>query len=244
MSRRCFAFGRIALLGLALGMETSAQDVSKNETDAATREKNAAIFKKLEAPIPLKVKELLLKAVFDHVKQATIEQGDEGVPIDVDQADLAKARVTLETPVSYQSKEGQSMMTSLREMLGRINLKPEVEHGSLRISWTRQALLDRGPQTKAILDKLEAEVDLAFEKTSLKDALKQVHQALNKGLDGKKVPIYVDPMGMQEAGTSLETPISFVAIGEPLKDSLRRMLNSIGLTYVVKDGLLSITSQE
>jgi len=244
MSRRCIVMAGATLFGLALGMETFAQSVSKNDNDVVTRKKNAAILKKLEAPMPLKVKELPLKAVFDHVKQATIEQGDEGVSIDIDQADLAKARVTLETPVSYQSKDGQSMMTSLREMLGRINLKPEVEHGSLRVTWKRRTLLDRGPQTKAILDRLEEEVDLAFENTSLKDALKQVHQALNKGLDDKKIPIFVDPMGIQEAGTSLETPISFVAIGEPLKDSLRRMLNSIGLNYVVKDGLLLITSQE
>ena len=49
-------------------------------------------------------------------------------------------------------------------------------------------------------------------------------------------------MGLNEAEKTLTTPVSFVTKDEPLKLSLERLLKPIGLTYVVKDGLLTVTS--
>ena len=117
-----------------------------------------------------------------------------------------------------------------------MNLRPRVEQGSLRISWTRYTLLDRDPQTKLIEDRLEEKIDLSFEKTSLEDVLKFVKTATRKGPDDKGIPIYVDPVGLNEAEKTLATPISLVAKGEPLKSSLERLLKSIGLTYHARTG--------
>jgi hypothetical protein len=196
----------------------------------------------LEKPIPLRVKDLPLGAVFEHVTKATIEPGDTGVPIDVDDAALAKARVTLATPVTYESKEGESLRVSLNTVLGRMNLRPRVEQGSLRISWTIYTLLDREPQTKLIEDRLAEKIDLSFEKTALEDVLKFIKTATRKGPDDKGIPIYVDPVGLLEAERTLATPVSFTTKGEPLKSSLERLLKTVGLTYHVKDGLLTVTS--
>jgi hypothetical protein len=41
----------------------------------------------------------------------------------------------------------------------------------------------------------------------------------------------------------MTTPVSIDAKAEPLKTSLQRLLKSVGLTYTVKDGLLTITSE-
>src|SRR5262249_47055607 len=139
----------------------------------------------------------------EHVTKATTEPGDIGVPIDVDDASLASAHVTLATPVTYDSKEGQSLMDSLRVVLGRMNLRLRVEQGSLRIFWTKYTLLDREPHTKLIQDRLEAKVDLSFEKTSLEDVLKFIKSAARKGPDDDGIPIYVDPVGLFEAEKTL-----------------------------------------
>jgi hypothetical protein len=223
-------------------MEIFAEDAPKAQTETAIKAKNEAILRKLAKPIPLRVKDLLLGAVFDYVTKATAEPGDTGVPIDVDLAALAKARVTLATPVTYESKEGQSLMASLQVVLGRMNLRPRVEQGSLWISWTMYTLLDRDPQTKLIEDRLAEKIDLSFENTALEDVLKFIKTATRKGPNDNGIPIYVDPVGLNEAEKTLATPISFVAQGEPLKSSLERLLKSIGLTYHVRDGLLTVTS--
>jgi hypothetical protein len=223
-------------------MESFAEDAPKVKTEATIEAKNEAVRRKLEKPIPLRVEDRPLGAVFGDVTKATIEPGDTGVPIEVDQADLANARVTLATPVTYESQEGQSLMDSLRVMLGRKNLRLRVEKGSLRIFWTRYTLLDREPQTKLIQDRLEAKVDLSFEKTSLEDVLRFLKSATRKGPYDNGIPIYLDPVGLLEAEKTLATPVSFTAKGEPLKSSLQRLLKTIGLTYHVKDGSLTVTS--
>ncbi len=242
MSRRWFASGGLALLGLAMGTGIFAEDAPKARTEATIKAKNEAILRKLEKPIPLRVKDLPLGGVFDHVTKATTEPGDTGVPIEVDAAALAKARVTLATPVTYESEEGESLRVSLNTVLGRMTLTPRVEQGSLRISWRMYTLLDRGPQTKLIEDRLAEKIDLSFEKTPLEEVLKFVKSATSKGPDDKGIPIYVDPVGLNEAEKTLTTPVSFVTKDEPLKRSLERLLKPIGLTYVVKDGLLTVTS--
>jgi hypothetical protein len=244
VARRRFASRWLTLLGLALGPGIFAEDAPRADAGAAIKAKDEAILRKLEKPIPLRVKDLPLGAVLDRVKEATTEPGDAGVPIDVDPAGLARAHVTLEMPVTYESEEGQSLLASLRVVLGRMNLRPRVEQGSLRISWTRYTLLNHDPQTKLIKGRLEEKIDLNFDRTSLADVLKAIRSATRKGPDDAGIPIYVDPVGLHEAGVTPATPVSFTAKGEPLKSSLERLLGSIGLTYVVKDGLLTVTSRD
>jgi hypothetical protein len=105
-------------------------------------------------------------------------------------------------------------------------------------------LLDPDPVTKLIWDRLEDKIDLRFEKTSLENVLKRIKSATLRGPNDRGIPIYVDPMGLLEAEKTLGTPVSFTAKGEPLKSSLERLLKSMSLTYVVKDGFLMVTSQD
>jgi hypothetical protein len=79
--------------------------------------------------------------------------------------------------------------------------------------------------------------------TPLEDVLAHI-QAQTKSQelpDG--IPIYVDPVGLNEAEKTMTSPITFDVKGIALRESLRLLLKQLGLLYTVKDGLLSITSE-
>jgi hypothetical protein len=105
-------------------------------------------------------------------------------------------------------------------------------------------LFDRDPKTKQILAKLEEPLSMSFaNETPLDDILKYIKQATTTpSFSG--IPIYVDPIGLQEAEKSLSSTVSIDLDGVPLKTTLKLLLKQLGLTYTVKDGFLMITSKE
>jgi hypothetical protein len=104
-------------------------------------------------------------------------------------------------------------------------------------------LLDRDAKTKGVLAKLEEPVSMSFaNETPLEDVLKYVRSA-TQGPNDAGIPIYVDPVGLQEAEKTLQSPIQLDLEGVPLKTTLRLLLKQLGLTYTVKEGLLTITSE-
>jgi ribosomal protein S6E (S10) len=109
--------GGLALLGLAFGTGAFAEDDAKGKIEATIKAKNEAILKKLEKPLPLRVKGLPLGEVLSYVTKATTSAGDTGVPIYVDPVALAKAQVLITTPVTYESKEGEPLNVSLTTVL-------------------------------------------------------------------------------------------------------------------------------
>jgi len=104
-------------------------------------------------------------------------------------------------------------------------------------------LLDRDAKTKAIITKLNEPISMSFStETPLEDVLKYIKSA-TQGPNDAGIPIYVDPVGLQEAEKTLTSPITLDLEGVPLKATLRLLLKQIGLTYTVKGGLLTITSE-
>ena len=104
-------------------------------------------------------------------------------------------------------------------------------------------LLDRDPKTKSILFKLEEPISMSFaNETPLEDVLKYIRSATQCPNDSG-LPIYVDPVGLNEAEKSLTSPVTLDLEGVPLNATLRLLLKQLGLTYTVKDGLLTITSE-
>jgi hypothetical protein len=104
-------------------------------------------------------------------------------------------------------------------------------------------LLDRDPKTKSILSKLEEPVSMSFaNETPLEDVLKYIKSA-TQGPNDNGIPIYVDPVGLNEAGKTMTSPVTLDLEGVPLGTTLRLVLKQLGLTYEVKDGLLTITSE-
>src|SRR5208283_3434403 len=105
-------------------------------------------------------------------------------------------------------------------------------------------VFERDAKTRSIQAKLDQPIAMSFpNETPLEDVLKYIKTATQDAND-TGIPIYVDPLGMQEADKTLTSPVSIDLEGVPLKTTLRLLLKQLGLTYTVKDGFLMITSQE
>ncbi len=236
------AFSALALVAWADDKPTAAQPTkSKVLTD-----RDRAILAALDKPALLKFKDAPLGQVLDFIKTATRGAHDAGIVIELDADGMKLAGMTAASRVSFDSDADASLKRSLGTLLGRNGLTYKVENGTLVITANMRGskvvhLLDHDQQTRAILAKLEKPVELHFKNTPLDDVLKFVKKA-TEDPDGKAIAIYVDPVGLLEAERTIASPVSIEAKGEPLASSMKRMLKPLGLTYAVKDGLLTVTS--
>ncbi len=111
--------------------------------------------------------------------------------------------------------------------------------------WGRAVdLFDRDAKTRQILEKLDEPISMSFaNETPLDDVLKYIKQATTTPTF-TGIPIYVDPLGLQEAERSLNSTVQIDLEGVPLKTTLKLILKQLGLAYTVKDGFLMITSED
>ena len=106
-------------------------------------------------------------------------------------------------------------------------------------------LFDRDEKTKAILRKLGEPLTMNFNTdTPLSDVLKYIKDATQDEAAGlpSGIPIYIDPIGLQDADKTEADTVKINLEGIPLKATLRLILRQLSLTYTVKDGLMTITS--
>ncbi len=104
------------------------------------------------------------------------------------------------------------------------------------------ATLDKNPKNLAVIKKLEEPVTLHFPvETPLEVVLKHVKDA-TKVADGKRLSIYVDPLGLQEADKTMTSPVIIDLEDVPLRLSLRLVLKQLGLAYCVRDGVVVISA--
>ncbi len=93
-------------------------------------------------------------------------------------------------------------------------------------------------------NKLDEPISMSFaNETPLDDVLKYIKQATTTPTFSG-IPIYVDPLGLQEAERSLNSTVTMDLEGVPLKTTLKLMLKQLGLAYTVKDGFLMVTSED
>ena len=101
------------------------------------------------------------------------------------------------------------------------------------------------PASLAILAKLDARLSMNFpEETPLQEIKDYICRATEDPAAGlpNGIPIYVDPIGLQDADKTMQSTVAIHLEGIPLKTTLRLLLKQIGLTYFVDNGLLRITS--
>ena len=104
-------------------------------------------------------------------------------------------------------------------------------------------LVVRDPKSQAIIDKLEQPLSMPFaNETPLEDVLKYIRQN-TQGPNDDGIQIHVDPIGLEEADQTLQSPVKINLEGVPLKRCLKIMLDQLDLTYTVQDGLLYISWQ-
>ena len=78
--------------------------------------------------------------------------------------------------------------------------------------------------------------------TPLARVLKYVKQATKKDGTDTGIPIYVDPIGLEEAENSLTSTVTIELSGVPLAKALGLALEQVDLAYIVKDDVLIISS--
>ncbi len=102
----------------------------------------------------------------------------------------------------------------------------------------------KDPRSQAILDILAEPIPMPFaNETPIDDILKYIKQATTTaGHHG--LPIYVDPVGLQEAERSLNSTVAIDLPAVPLRTGLRLTLKQLGLAYKIEEGVLIITSEE
>ncbi len=106
-------------------------------------------------------------------------------------------------------------------------------------------LVNRDPKTVAILEKLNQPVSIPFEaETPLNEVIKYIQDATADDKMPKGIPIYIDPIGLQEHERTETSPVTLNLEGVPLKTSLKLLLKQLDLIYTVKDGLMTITSKD
>ncbi len=92
-----------------------------------------------------------------------------------------------------------------------------------------QAVQD--PKTRQVLEKLEEPIAMSFaNETPLEHILKYIKQATTTPTFNG-IPIYVDPIGLQEAERSLNSTVQIDLEGVPLRRTLQLVLAQIGLMY-------------
>ncbi len=97
---------------------------------------------------------------------------------------------------------------------------------------------------KVILEKLEDELPLHFpNETPLEQVLEYV-KASSKGPQDAGIPFAFDEAGMKRAGKTRMSVVSDDIQDQPLKTSLKKLLKPLKLTYIIRDGVLTITSDE
>jgi hypothetical protein len=106
--------------------------------------------------------------------------------------------------------------------------------------WLPSASKDLHQGNARILEALRRPIPMRFAtETPLDDVLKYIKQATTTP-DYPGIPIYVDPIGLQEAERSLNSTVQIDLEGVPLKETLRLCLKQLGLAYEVKYGRLRI----
>lgn len=217
-------------------------ETSKKDTGKGPGAGDRTVMIKLEEPLTLQFKNAPLEDVLQFITTASRGSNGLGIPIDIDAEGLKQAGVTATTRVSVESLPAQPLKHSLRQLLRSINLAYVVKDGRLRIVASRYQLVDRTAKTKAVLTTLERRLDLKLEQAPLEDVLISIKTA-TQGEGDTGLPIYIDPVGLQEAEVTMRSPTSIDAKAEPLKTALRKALKPLHLVYGVKDGLLTITSE-
>jgi hypothetical protein len=74
--------------------------------------------------------------------------------------------------------------------------------------------------------------------------LKEIKRVTTNGVLWDGIPIFVDPIGLQEAGRTMNSPVTVSSKAVPIRKALKDALGQLKLLYSVKDGWLLITSDE
>jgi RNA polymerase sigma factor (sigma-70 family) len=100
------------------------------------------------------------------------------------------------------------------------------------------------PRSQAIRKKLDASITMSFAgETALQDVIQYIKTKTVSPDFPNGIPIYVDPLGLQEAEKTLTSTIQLDLEGVPLRRTLYLLLKQISLCYWIQDGMIVISAE-
>lgn len=159
-----------------------------------------------------------------------------------DEPDRRNEEIGARPPIERGGNTPEKAPVSRSQKSGRRDPLVIPEGGGGAIGASPQPGPGEDPKSLAVIKRLEEPVTMGFpNETPLADVLKYIQSAL-AGPDGKTIPIYVDPVALQEAEVTMTSPVTMDLEGVPVRRTLYLLLAQLGLTYQVDEGIVFITS--
>lgn len=121
-------------------------------------------------------------------------------------------------PISYPEADFWRDITARREKYKSVDLR---ETGSA------EALINK---------RLDEEISFNLNQNKLEDIVEQIRTE-------KRIEVQLDRMALEEAAFDTATPIDKVILNTKLRSALRLVLNDLGLSYVIENDVLLITTK-
>jgi RNA polymerase sigma factor (sigma-70 family) len=133
------------------------------------------------------------------------------------------------TAVTPENEQAKMMQALLRDAEKRERLA------------VRQQEIEK--KTRVLKHKLDQVIDAEFPAgITLDQLLKHIkQQTTDESFPG--IPIYVDPVGLQEAHQTMDAGVAMNAKQSSVREILQRALHPLQLSYIVQDGFLMIDSR-
>ncbi|HLJ94322.1 MAG TPA: hypothetical protein VKU02_14140 [Gemmataceae bacterium] len=93
------------------------------------------------------------------------------------------------------------------------------------------------PKERAVLRTLDAPISVSFKNSRFEDVIDYLQTVTG-------LPIAVHRTALEAVGVSYDTPVTLQIKGVALRSVLRKILNELGLAYVVKDETLQVVTAE
>ena len=90
---------------------------------------------------------------------------------------------------------------------------------------------------QAIVRGLNSIISVQFKDSRLEDVIEFLQTYIGQ-------PIVLDPLAMDEVGVKYDTPVTLKLKSITLRTVLKKILRDLGLTYVVKDEMIQVTTPE
>ncbi len=156
------------------------------------------------------------------------------------QAILGAIRST--TGLKWEDDDGEGGATVL---LGDVLFVRQTDSGHQQVAGLLAAIRHHGRQTFAVdppqhdilRQKLNEPLSIEFDEIPL-------NQSINELVGQVEVDIRLDVGALHDAGISERSPVSLKMTDRPLNSILRALLLKLQLTWVFRDGVLEITTQE
>lgn len=235
----------------------SSPQQKKSSSNAYELDTTKAIREALEKVISMDFEdETPFEDGLKYIKEATKGPGQPDIPIYVDPVGLSEADKTMASPFRNVKFDRLRLKTTLRNILGQLNLDYCVKDGVLFISSAAGVererkdspalAVDATPETQEVLQVLEMPIGMAFqEETPLENVIKFIQQATKAVKKDFGLQIYLDPDGLSAADKTKASPVRMLDLeGVPLKTTLRLLLRQLDLAFYVEEGELNISNRE